>query len=276
MEKPCKVAYSHIANAGDLLNIYIMRQLFGIDIEASSATLAKIVGIGSHLGELQRANSIDRRARQFLMSWNKTYVWSTGFLNSETNKEASFYKLNIEFCALRGDLSKQRVERLTGKKLNICLADGGLLTERLFKNKIPTRYSIGIIPHYKEKDESIFGIMKEQYRNATIIDLTVDPMEVYKKIASCEYILSTSLHGLIMADSFGIPNLHIHVTNKMKGDGFKYADYYSAFGITDIPKHVKIEDLPSINDIIDCYRINPATVEKKKDELIKAFPRFDF
>ena len=40
-----------------------------------------------------------------------------------------------------------------------------------------------------------------------------------------------SLHGMIVADSFHIPNMHITLTNNMFGDGNKYNDYLSAFDI---------------------------------------------
>lgn len=98
-------------------------------------------------------------------------------------------------------------------------------------------------------------------------------MSVYEQIGSCEYVLSSSLHGLIISDSFGIPNLHIKVTNNMRGDGFKFEDYYSGFGLTDKVFNLRETDImPTINDIIDFYCIDRRQVEQKQEEMLACFP----
>ena len=47
-------------------------------------------------------------------------------------------------------------------------------------------------------------------------------------LTSCELIFSSSLHGLIVADSFGIPNIHMELSDKLVGGNFKFEDYYSS------------------------------------------------
>lgn len=118
--------------------------------------------------------------------------------------------------------------------------------------------------------------MKKRYSDSVIIDLGNKPIDVVKEIASCETILSSSLHGLIVADSFHIPNKHILLYpygERMLGDGFKFADYYSSYGLKDNPIDVSTTNLPTIQSIIDDYRIEPSVVEKKKDEIFAVFPR---
>ena len=53
---------------------------------------------------------------------------------------------------------------------------------------------------------------------------------VATKISGCTVVFSSSLHGLILADSYGIPNAHIIITNKLQGDTYKFEDYYSGVG----------------------------------------------
>lgn len=48
---------------------------------------------------------------------------------------------------------------------------------------------------------------------------------------ACKYIISSSLHGLICADSICIPNRWIKLS-ELLGSDFKFHDYYSVFDIT--------------------------------------------
>ena len=70
---------------------------------------------------------------------------------------------------------------------------------------------------------------------------------------SCEYIISESLHGLIIAESYKIPNLWINVSdNKSKNQGsFKYLDFYHSIGKTNIKSYVDILDFNDTETIIE-------------------------
>ena len=204
------------------------------------------------------------------------YIWGTGFISYNAHEDNKFRFRNIRVLSLRGNLSKNRVERILGKKLSITTGDGGLLVDRWVGENPPKKYRIGIIPHFKEKDSPIVSEMKKRYSDSVIIDLGNKPIDVVKEIASCETILSSSLHGLIVADSFHIPNKHILLYpygERMLGDGFKFADYYSSYGLDDNPIDVSTTNLPTIQSIIDDYCIEPSVVEKKKDEIFAVFPR---
>jgi pyruvyltransferase len=63
----------------------------------------------------------------------------------------------------------------------------------------------------------------------------------------CKIVLSSSLHGLVLADSFQIPNKRIVLSNNIIGGDFKFKDYYS--GIDNeyrIPKKVQ-----TLNDMFE-------------------------
>ena len=131
---------------------------------------------------------------------------------------------------------------------------------------------MGIIAHYKEQDEPAFHNLLSRYPNSVFIDVTMTPEEVVNQIAECEVILSSSLHGLIIADSLNIPNRHIVVTDKLMGDGYKFDDYYSAYGLphvyTDANSGVDI----SLEEVIAQYQITPQMVNKMQNDLLSAFP----
>ena len=68
------------------------------------------------------------------------------------------------------------------------------------------KYTIGIIPHWRETDRFIAKYSK----TAHVIDIRTDDIKSFIEVlTSCEYILSSSLHGIIIAHAYGIPALLI-------------------------------------------------------------------
>jgi len=278
--KKITVLYPNIANMGDLLNIYIFEKLFGYKAVISTPMRCKMYGIGSGLGLLNQspsnfANHIAQHISGVLFP--TVYIWGTGFLKDSEN--IPFFRKNVKFCALRGLLSKNKVEKIMGDELgSIPLCDGGILASKLLDEIPPKKYALGIIPHFrhfKQHYSETFKIleskfMESKYSESVIIDVREHPLKVVSDIASCETIVSSSLHGLIVADSFHIPCIHLKITKDIKGDGFKFDDYYSCYGI----EHFSIDESVDINPkyIKDKYAIDPEVVESKKEQMIQAFP----
>ena len=68
--------------------------------------------------------------------------------------------------------------------------------------------------------------------------------EVYNiinQIKECEIIISSSLHGLILADAYEKPSLRFNYSNKLVGGDFKFEDYYSGVGL-DSHETIQIDD----------------------------------
>lgn len=110
--------------------------------------------------------------------------------------------------------------------------------------KTNKKYQIGIVPHYvdyKAATELLSGIGND----VTLIDVKQDPESFISKITECESIASSSLHGLILADAYNIPNIWIEFSNLVVGKGWKFMDYYSTTS-NKTPKRITInsnEDL---------------------------------
>ena len=64
-------------------------------------------------------------------------------------------------------------------------------------------------------------------KNCIIIDpANSNPLETATLIASCNFIISSSLHGLIAADSLNIPHVWMKISNKIIGGNWKFNDYF--------------------------------------------------
>ena len=53
------------------------------------------------------------------------------------------------------------------------------------------------------------------------------PDTFFAELTSCAAIASSSLHGLIFGEAYGLPTLWLRVSDKVIGGGFKFADWFS-------------------------------------------------
>lgn len=280
--KSVKIKFSYVENnMGDMLNVLIPEKVFGINVKhEGNPYTAQSTGIGSYLNtffvpksEYKEFSFIKKAGMGFFDKISgDTRIWSTGFISYPTEEEISIRNKNLTFSSVRGELSKRRVENILGRKLDITTGDGGLLSSELISS-VEKKYTLGVIPHFKEYGDDIYNqYVEESPVTAKLINLKEEPMKVLKDISECEFIISSSLHGLIVADSFGIPNLRIVTSDKLMGDGFKFDDYYSSFGVDSNKIDIEnITSFPTINEIIDNYQITKKAVDNKKKEVYDAF-----
>ena len=59
-------------------------------------------------------------------------------------------------------------------------------------------------------------------------------LDIIEQITSCEFIISSSLHGLIVSDAYGVPNVWAEFSDNIWGNGFKYRDYYASINMNDV------------------------------------------
>lgn len=158
-----------------------------------------------------------------------TIIWGSGFMNFNEKFKGG------KILAVRGKLTEKEL-KLQGFTDEMVYGDPAVLLPLWIKpSKIKSNY-VGIIPHWSE-----YEYFNERFGSKyCIIDLRSDQiLEIISKITSCEYILSSSLHGIIVAHSYQIPALWIKKEN-IGTDGFKFHDYFSS---VDIPEYNGIENI---------------------------------
>lgn len=251
-------------NFGDVLNLYILQRLFGLNIKYQGLKKADLIAIGSFLHP-----NLSSKPR---FGYKKIKVWGTGMIKEKEYKKEHF-KREIIPLALRGEITKQRVEKILNKKLNCLLGDPGLLASKLIDTKnIKKEYKVGIIAHYVDSNSEYIKNIK--LSSCNIIDVTKNPIFVLNEIAKCEVILSSAMHGLIAADSLGIPNQWIKFSDDLYGGDYKFYDYYSVFNYT--PKPIDLRSEIITNEAIEKIKINyqqlncSKTIEKLQQKLIEA------
>lgn len=200
-----------------------------------------------------------------ILQWvkNQSIVWGAGFISDQNIERIS---VPSTVFAVRGPKSRE-----VYLKNNIpcpeVYGDPALLLPLMYYPEVSKKFKFGIIPHYFDYNHPWINEVRQR-KDVLIIDLMVytDYQLIVNQILSCESILSTSLHGLIVSDAYRIPNLHITLSDKVVGAGFKFEDYYRSVGKTMQgiinPVHLKLEDLDFSSQMI--------RIDLKK--LIKACP----
>lgn len=277
--KTVKVCYSSTRNLGDLLNELIIKNVIGYQVKQSNRFTCQTTGIGSGLSRFFIPESRLKSSPKYMIALGlgkispPIQIWSAGFTYYPTEKEYSLRK-NINIASVRGELTRKRLENVLNRRIDIKTGDGGLLAALLIEKPTRKKYQVGIIAHMKEQNELRFNELSKQYSNAILIDITGDPIDVLNQISQCECILSSGLHGLIVADSFGIPNKRLVYTRRLIGDDYKFDDYYSSFSASPEPFDLNKGQYPTIDSIVDDYSIEKKQVEEKQEEIIYSFSRY--
>lgn len=201
-------------NFGDLLAPLLIRRFCHLDSEWADPLNAELVMVGSVIEHLP-------------MNW-KGVIAGAGILHEKT-----IYKTTYPILAVRGPLTYDRIINSVRFGKHVVFADPGLLADELvgYQDK---KYDLGLVPHWTDKTLENNPIFKKY--NPKIINVADDPLEVIRQIGQCKKIVSSSLHGIILADAFGIPR-RIEMSPRVlshpeqEGGLFKWKDYSASIGM---------------------------------------------
>ena len=153
---------------------------------------------------------------------------------------------NAIYSALRGLLSRSAVIASGGECPEIYI-DAAVLLPEVSAPDVPKTHKIGIIPHMLQEAMSRAFIEKLGADHIKVIPLrsvTFDEIQgVIRDIMNCKDIVSTSLHGLMVAHAYGIPCQSLRMTSDLDNaaDSFKTLDYKFSTGLDDpalgVPPH---------------------------------------
>lgn len=247
--------WRRLKNFGDAINPDILSYMSGRPVEYVEPRVADIICIGSII------NNADETTRD-----DPVYVWGAGALNPNLKME----KPNLVYAAVRGPLTADLLDATSA-----VFGDPGLLIADIVPRRAPNG-KVGIVLHHSKKPSPwLQDLVKSRDDEFEIIyAVNDDHLEVVRKISACSHIFSSSLHGLVVADAYHIPNTWLDPRGNHGFPRFKFRDYAAGVGrFFDMP--MRFEDLvdhlkafkPS-GDVVS-YAQN---VEQTKTNLRNSFP----
>lgn len=247
-------------NWGDDLNYYFISHLTKRPIVfLHRFWLAKKLNFRNYLciGTLLDAVNYSRES---------TIVWGTGVSGQDR-----LFTIPKEIRSVRG---KKSIEFLQQKNMPYptLVGDPALILPLFYqpKNK-EKKYKLGIIPHVIDLEHPVIKqIQSENSNEVLIINLSKFDKwtDIIDQICSCESIASSSLHGLITSDTYGVPNCWIELSGKISGGHFKFYDYASSVNRTfngPITMHTNINQI-----IEECKQWTQPTINH--GDILKSCP----
>jgi len=169
-------------------------------------------------------------------------------------------KVSLDVRAVRGPLSRQKLLQ-SGFQCPEIYGDPALLLPVFYQPDTSKQYDYTIIAHYSKDKE-----VDHRYKENQITTLTSDWKGFIDRLASSRYVISGSLHGVILAEAYGVPAILLDL---LDGDMFKYKDYYYSTGRKDIIVAKSIEEA-----LKERKSMPPITnLDKLQRDLIQSFPK---
>ena len=206
-------------NWGDDINYYFLKEIvqkpmlmFNSVSLAIRLELKNYLVIGSTIDMLCKKN---------------TEVWGAGIIDE--NKPLRIKPRKVH--AVRGPLTRKKLID-QGVECPEVYGDPALLISRYYKPEFSKKYRYGFIPHRSNLDRiddfTIDEVRLTEREDVLIIDLSKYNKwtDIVDQICSCENILSASLHGLILPEAYGIPNLWVEFGKPLIGGHFKFHDFF--------------------------------------------------
>lgn len=270
-----RLSFCHGGNFGDLLGPYIYHK-----ITRKNPILCNILANNSHLHYMICGSILSHTN-------NKSILWGVGFMSNTQrviNRPFKSY-------AVRGNLSRQKMGSSN------TLGDPALLLPLYYQpsnmenlaDQDEKTYKISIIPHateyqyifqkyIHEKDINIIQLCNMGYIQ-NVFEKKIE--YVIDSICKSDLIITSSLHGVIVAHAYKIPVIWSTLTNITKNQKsgtthYKFLDYFSSINLPltlcPVPFHI-IEKQLNVVDLAK-FVISPNynNIVSIQTELMKVCP----
>ena len=237
------------ANFGDDLTPWLLPRYGVVPVHRRPAE-ARLAGVGSILGTLPP--HFDGA------------IWGSGHIYDRA------YPLpKAKVLAVRGQLTRERI----GAHEGVALGDPGLLVARRVRRPA-VRWDVGLIPHADHRSHAaLLSLAETPGLRVRVIDVHRTASRTVREIGACAAVVTTSLHGLVTADAFGIPAVWTSLEPALSGGAFKFLDYESVITPAE-SRFVGFDERMTLQEIVAHAAPAPReTVESVSDSLEMAIGR---
>jgi hypothetical protein len=255
-----RLAGSESENYGDLLGKYIVERLSGRPVRfrhPGKFSLMRMfnptyLGVGSILHFANR----------------RCIVWGSGIIDRKSRVKPA------DFLAVRGPESGRRLRELGYRDPGV-YGDPAILLPTLYAPEVERAAPLGFVPHHVDHAEVVAGT--SHLEGTIVVDLRTNDVEgTTRDILSCRRILSSSLHGLIVAHSYGIPAVWQRYSGRLFGDDIKFRDYFLSVGIEPYVPPISSPPtcLAEVDDLFDSHPSLPAAnvLDGLRRDLVRTCP----
>lgn len=233
---------SHSENLGDYLSKVVVSH-FMPPHQNSAKNKVTLYAIGSVLG----------------FRCQDATVWGSGILYKHTITQDRLRYSTLDIRAVRGPKTRQLLLDV-GKDCPEVYGDPAILMPLIFKpENIVKKHRVSVVLHYAHENCLIPANL-----NCNLISIVTDDYESFiTNIMESELVISSSLHGIILAETYGVPAILLSA-NKQRL--FKYEDWYHSTGRYDIVI------ANSIEEALTMQPMPLPNLQKMQENLLKAFP----
>lgn len=147
----------------------------------------------------------------------------------------------VKYLAVRGPLTRSQIFHAEVPEV---YGDPALLLPLIYNPEVKQEYEVGLLPHYVDKP----FVDRD---SGHFIDIQSDWKNVINEVKKCKKIIASSLHGIIVAEAFGVPAVWVKYSEKIIGGEYKYQDYFLGSGRGKQKYGVEIPPILNLKEIQD-------------------------
>lgn len=189
--------WSEVKNLGDAISPVIVNYVAkrnNIDVNKSVSKTKHLYAVGSVI----------------TAGCQDCTVWGSGILNAKILWRLKNRVFDVR--SVRGPITRMILMEY-GHQVPEIYGDPAIIMPLIYNPNVEKKYKVSVISH---GDEDVY----ENYHQISII--TDDYKQFIEEIKASELIVSSSLHGIIFAEAFGVPAILL----QPRMDVLKYFDYY--------------------------------------------------
>lgn len=205
--------WNYLPNFGDQISRPIVEWVTGREVRRVEAKDSpKLVAVGSVLD----------------VATDRDVVWGSGvhpthYRTPSTRRLARLFAkkpARPRVLAVRGPITRDYLLSLDVECPPV-FGDPAIVLPRFFTPHQAERREVALVAHYRDREEMTAS-------GLPLIDVGQDWRQVVSEIAACGRVITTSLHGIIVAEAYGVQAVWLRT---LSGEGFvKFADYYLSTG----------------------------------------------